>query len=245
LPDGRVLVIGGADNSNNTLKATIVYDPTVTGPTAFTSGPDLDTARELHTATLLPDGRVLVVGGRKKSGSSYVTIDSYQFCGAAVALGPVTCTTSTTGIPGRFAHDAAALGPSGSKVLVAGGTSGSTDVATVGLFDATANTWTNTGLGSLAIGRADLTLTPLPNGGALAAGGSNNDNSRKEADAYKPVAGPTFAPAAPMNIVRAGHTATPLLDANGNMTGILVVGGASDDADANDALDSAEVYGTP
>ena len=62
-----------------------------------------------------------------------------------------------------------------------------------------------------------------------------------DADAYTP----PIAPVAPMKIARSGHTATPLLDANGNMTGILVVGGASGDADADDALDSAEIYGTP
>ncbi len=39
-----------------------------------------------------------------------------------------------------------------------------------------------------------------------------------------------------MRVPRAGHTATPLEDAAGNITGILVTGGASDDADADDAL---------
>ena len=239
LPDGRVLVIGGADNSGNTLSSTIVYDPS---SGSFTNGPTLDTAREMHTATLLANGKVLVVGGRRKSGSSYVTLASYQLCSAA-AVSPftVTCTASTSGNAARFAHDAVALGPDGSKVLVAGGANGGTDLATAELYDMTAGTWTSAGLGSLTPARSDLTLTQLPNGRALAAGGSNNENSRKEADAYAP----PLAPVAPMNIVRAGHTATPLFDASGSMTGILVVGGASDDADADDALDSAEIYGTP
>ena len=48
-----------------------------------------------------------------------------------------------------------------------------------------------------------------------------------------------------MNVVRAGHTATPLEDVNGNITGILVVGGASGTVGAATALDSAEIYGTP
>jgi hypothetical protein len=237
LPDGRVLVVGGADNSGNTLSSTIVYTPpTGSGNGTFANGPVLDTARELHTATLLPNGKVLVVGGRKKSGSNYVTLASYQICDAS------SCTASTSNsIAQRFAHDAVALGPDGSKVLVAGGANGSTDLATAGLYDAIAGTWSNAGLGSLTPARSELTLTQLPNGRALAAGGSYNGNSRKEADAYKP----PVAPVAPMTIVRAGHTATPLLDAGGRMTGILVVGGASADADADDALDSAEIYGTP
>ncbi len=57
--------------------------------------------------------------------------------------------------------------------------------------------------------------------------------------------GPPFASMASMRVPRAGHTATPLEDAAGNITGILVTGGANDDADADDALDSAEIYGTP
>ena len=163
LPDGRVLVVGGADNSGNTLSSTIVYTPpTGSGNGTLANGPILDTARELHTATLLPNGKVLVTGGRKKSGSSYVTLASYQICDAS------SCTASTSnGIAQRFAHDAVALGPDGSKVLVAGGANGSNDLATAGLYDATAGTWSNAGLGSLAHARSDLTLSPLPNGHAL------------------------------------------------------------------------------
>ena len=98
LPDGRVLVIGGADNSGNTLSSTIVYTPsTGSGNGTLANGPVLDTARELHTATLLPNGNVLVVGGRKKSGSSYATLASYQICGSAAPMGAMTCTASASG----------------------------------------------------------------------------------------------------------------------------------------------------
>ncbi len=239
LPNGKVLFVGGKDSSGNTLKSTIVYDPAGSG--TFAAGPVLDIARELHTATLLPDGTVLIVGGRAKSGSSYTTHATYQLCNGAVT--PIICTASTGSIGNRHSHAAVALGPDGSKVLVAGGANGSTDLATAALFTYNlttfSGTWSTSGLGSLAMARSELTLSELPNGRALAAGGIKG-TAKNAADAYTP----PFAPVAPMNIARAGHTATVLKDAAGNITGILVAGGGEDDADDDDALDRAEIYGT-
>jgi len=56
-PGGKVLV---ADGNNAPVVETELYDP----PTgAWTIAGSLVTTRQFHTATLLPDGRVLVVGG--------------------------------------------------------------------------------------------------------------------------------------------------------------------------------------
>src|SRR5262245_55278271 len=63
LPDGKVLITGGHDPTQdprrNTLASTELYDPE-TG--VFTVGGNMTTERAYHTATLLSDGRVLIAG---------------------------------------------------------------------------------------------------------------------------------------------------------------------------------------
>lgn len=70
LPDGRVLLVGGAEVkgefSNIGMKTTLVYDP---NQGKSTSGELLADGRWWHTATRLRDGRILVVGGTKGQGS--------------------------------------------------------------------------------------------------------------------------------------------------------------------------------
>ena len=64
LADGRVLLTGGCTSPGcedaDRARRTEVYDPSTgrIGP-----GPELTGPRLSHTATLLPDGRVLVAGG--------------------------------------------------------------------------------------------------------------------------------------------------------------------------------------
>jgi hypothetical protein len=60
LPNGQVLVAGGLDQSDNTLKTAELYDP-ATGKWTETSS--LNIARSVHTATMLPTGQVLIAGG--------------------------------------------------------------------------------------------------------------------------------------------------------------------------------------
>ena len=64
LPSGKVLVVGGNDESGGLftgyLSSAELYDP-ATG--SWSSTGSLHTARGDHTATLLPNGKVLVAGG--------------------------------------------------------------------------------------------------------------------------------------------------------------------------------------
>ena len=78
LPDGRVLAVGGIEPSDNgdyvVLSTTEIFDP-VTG--AWSPGPELSHPRWGHSATLMPNGSVLIVGGvSERNGEKYVTLST-------------------------------------------------------------------------------------------------------------------------------------------------------------------------
>jgi len=83
LRDGRVLVVGGFPNAIGPYPApgspvlfpsTEVYSSTTN---TWAIGPSMFTPRWAHTATLLPDGRVIVIGGYSTGGySSYAQVQS-------------------------------------------------------------------------------------------------------------------------------------------------------------------------
>jgi hypothetical protein len=165
---------------------------------------DLVTARYVHTATLLPNGQVLVAGGY---GPACCTIlESAELHNPAT--GAWTATGSMT--TGRVDHTATLL-PNG-QVLVAGGCCDAASSAE--LYDPATGVWTTTG--RMAAKRLLHTATSLPDGQVLVGG-----TFAGKAELYDPAAGlwtPTerFAP------TRHSHTATLL--PNGQ---VLVSGGFS------------------
>src|SRR5437764_2567833 len=123
----------------------------------------LKTARFHHTATLLPGGRVLVVGGEQ----------GHTPLASAELYDPATGTWSATGSlnTARDSHTATLL-PSG-KVLVAGGreTDPGPSLASAELYDPATGTWSPTG--SLNTAREDPTETLLHKRKVLDTGGGS------------------------------------------------------------------------
>src|SRR5438552_3544479 len=136
----------------------------------------LKTARFHHTATLHPDGRVLVVGG-EHGRDPLASAELYD---------PATGTWSDTGSlsTARDSHTATLL-PNG-MVLVAGGreTDPGPSLASAELYDPATGTWSPTG--SLDTGRLYHTATLLPNGMVLVAGGSLKAQNLAASEQHNP-----------------------------------------------------------
>jgi len=130
-------------------------------PGTFTLTGGMSSARSLHTATLLGDGRVLVCGGAD---------DSRQALGTAEIYDPRTATFLPTGSMGtaRFAANATML-PDGRVLIVGGEDSNNVSTTSVELFNPATGTFSFTG--SLLTSRLNPTVTLLGNGLVLVAGG--------------------------------------------------------------------------
>lgn len=119
LPNGKVLIAGGSPtNGVGAIQTATVFDPATNTYTATSN--NLHSPRANHTATLLPNGKVLIAGGRDDADNRQATLELYD---------QVTNTFATiVGVSlgaARASHTATLL-PNG-NVLIAGG-SGNTVV---------------------------------------------------------------------------------------------------------------------
>jgi Galactose oxidase, central domain/Kelch motif len=229
LLDGRVLLAGGHDDRyppKGVTGSAELYNPrtgrwTVTG--------SMITPRAGHTATLLPDGKVLVAGGG----------DWQDATASAELYDPASGTWTATGtmlMP--YSNQVATLLADG-RVLVAGFALASSSrtpppfcpsgpckfVSVVELYDPASGRWTATG--TMAVARAGFTDTLLPDGKVLVAGGvdlvsgTDHDPALASVELYDPGTG-SWTATATMAVARNGHTATLLPDGR-----VLVAGGGS------------------
>ena len=78
LPDGRVLAVGGEEQVGDymLLSSTEIFDPETN---AWSAGPELSQPRSGHSATLMPDGNVLLAGGISQDGEQRFPVASTEF----------------------------------------------------------------------------------------------------------------------------------------------------------------------
>ena len=228
----RVLITGGGGGSllvpvGST--ATEIYSPLEQQSVA---GPTMARERALHTATLLPDGRVLIAGGTDSLGNVTSHAEIYD---------PATNSLTATGAMQnpRVGHSATLLG--NGLVLVTGGLSNYTNPLTnlIGvlntaqdtgeLFDPSTGQWLAVP-GTMASRHSGHAQTLLPDGRVLISGGIQGGQSgpfsiqlplyTQSCSLYDPTTN-AFSSTGSLATPRAFHGASVL--ANGD---VLVTGGS-------------------
>lgn len=265
LPNGKVLVAGGVTRTGSSISvinSAELYDP-ATGTWSGTGA--LNMGRRSHTATLLPNGKVLVTGGLNDP----LLLDSAELYDPATGIWSLTGNLKTA-----RSNDTATLLHNG-KVLVTGGYIGAEPyfLSSTELYDPVTGTWSSADnlnrrgaetaillpngevlvveydsaelydpeterwsvTGNLNISRDAYTATLLPNGQVLIAGGFNYNDDT-----------PFFTPelydpatgtwSSAGKLNRGRYHHTATLLANGK---VLVVGGLDP---FNSPLNSAELF---
>jgi hypothetical protein len=178
--------------------------------------------RSGHSATLLPDGKVLIAGGMRRNQDFYRSAELYD---------PATGTFRATG-----EMEIARVGPAAvllhsGKVLIIGGWVGHGATKTTELYDPATGTFTMAAKMVALRGRPTATL--LANGDVLVAGGADHDapGGVASAEIFRAADG-KFELVGSMHVARIAHTATMLKDGR-----VLIAGGRGDSVNA-----SAEIY---
>jgi N-acetylneuraminic acid mutarotase len=185
---------------------------------------NMTTRRAAHTATSLPDGRILVAGGFE-NGSSLASTEVFD--PTTETFTPATNMSVT-----RAGHTATLL--SNGKVLITGGYNGNY-LADAELYDPAKNSFTPASAMNTA--RSGHVATLLPNGKVLLAGGVGTGwTFLASAELYDPVSN-TFTKTGDMLAARESHTATLL--GNGR---VLIAGGHRGRRPSNTIYSSAEIY---
>jgi Galactose oxidase, central domain len=224
LASGQVLIAGGFDSSE-TLASAELYDPAG----RWAAAASMRAGRIHPTATLLPDHRVLVAGGISQVGYE---ASAELFDPATSAMGSWTSTCPSVDPPphcamsvARAVHTATLL--ESGQVLIAGGNSSGSPLASAELYDPAAQRWRAAGVMNSA--RAYHAAVLLSTGRVLVAGGWGLGGALGDAEQYDPDTGQWISSES-MRSARWQLTATLLSSGK-----VLVVGGWGDIGARRDA----------
>src|ERR1700733_8008257 len=252
LTNGEVLITGGstcnASGKCSSLRSAEIYDP-VAG--TFASAGNMEIARDGHTMTLLPDGKVLIAGGETCTasggfGSDGRPVGQPLFDGARLVYasftpvaGSVSCSARgsaeiydpvaggfsyTTGSLNVARYDAAAALLADGRVLIVGGSNESNPLATAEIFTESTGSFIEVPTG-LETARSSPVATLMNNGLVLVTGGSTCEAPicpTSTAELYDPTANAFQYTSGAMNVPRVWHTADLLT--NGQ---VVLAGGNS------------------
>ncbi len=229
LTNGKVLVTGGTtfDGSQQPIIANAeIYDP-VSGTFAGTGS--LSSPRVAHSATLLNNGQVLIVGGAKGRYPNQTLFTSAELYDPAV--GTFTLTLGSMSI---VRHKHAAILLTDGKVLITGGSDNrdwNGRYMSAEIYDPTTATFTATS--KMSVGRFKLmdSTAVLPNGQVLIAGGAQS------IEVYDPSSRSFKVSIGTLDTARFFMTATTL--PNGK---VLLAGGYNQGSGSNGPLSTAEAW---
>jgi hypothetical protein len=272
LGDGRVLITGGQSYTAVEASTEFFVPGSDTIPDAFTAGPPMNQARYAHTATLLPDGRVLVAGGYGSSGDTLESIEIYDpqsNSWTQVCSGPndpyATCGGKLDLNDSRGGHTATLLDYG--QVMIAGGAQGVSPQAidTVEFFDIASESIDPSAQLTMNADRTWHTATELLNGDVLIAGGNEGNGDWTAATDFLFLSG-LFNSGdhsydlldEDLNLVRSGADAVRLesgrvflfggLTGTGSEAGAEIYGPVQQDTDSDgvsDACDNCPDTGNP
>ena len=179
LKDGRVLVVGGMTADGLISSDIEIFDP-ATGTSAVVAL--LPEPRNGHVAAALPNGNVLIAGGAIVDGAMLQT---------AILFDPETSAVSS--VPGLLhtarVHASATTMLDG-RVLVAGGSNGTTELASAEIYDRYSQSFSIAAT-QMSVGRQRHSAVLLPdNGGVLVAGGTSNGVAQAGVDLFLPAVFP-------------------------------------------------------
>jgi N-acetylneuraminic acid mutarotase len=214
LGNGKVLVAGGVVLSpgGTALSSAELYDPTTN---AWSTTASMATARWGASASLLPNGKVLVAGGFGDRNNSTVLASAEIYDPNTNAWSPAGALSVA-----RAQYTATLL--ANGMVLAAGGAGspgGTVDLASAEIYYSITNAWSPAG--TLTVPRRRHTATRLPNGKVLIVGGTNTGSAIASAELYDPATN-AWSSAASLSAARVAHSATLL-----NSGKVLVAGGAT------------------
>jgi hypothetical protein len=213
LPNGNVLIAGGIagrarEGGPGVVASTEIYDP-ATGH--FIAGPMMNNPRTAHAAVLLPNNKVLVIGGLDNHDAPLASAEIYD-----LASNRFTATASMHSA--RITRSAVLL--QDGRVLVTGGDNG----RSAEVYDPAAATWLSVG-DTISV-RQKHAATLLRDGRVLITGGAPDDqwHPMRSAEIFDPYTN-KFTAVADMELARFKLPAATAILKNGE---ILVAGGAAE-----------------